>query len=93
MCMFPVVLPLRSGGLRRLSSSARALISHFGNRVLHRDLDAFASYEVVTANSGFPSHWIETLWGRTAEIVYSVCAAIGSSPHKEKIILVSFPSG
>jgi glycosyltransferase involved in cell wall biosynthesis len=87
MCMFPVVLPLRSGGLRRLPSSARALISHFGNRVLHRDLDAFASYEVVTANSGFTSHWIETLWGRTAEIVYSVCDAIGSSPHKEKIIL------
>jgi hypothetical protein len=91
--MFPVVLPLHSGRLHRLPSSARALVSHFGNAVLHRDLDAFASYEVVTANSGFPRHWIETLWARTAEIIYSVCDAIGSSSHKEKIILVSFPSG
>jgi len=91
--MFPVILPLRSGRKYRLPSSARALVSHFGNRVLRRELDAFASHDVVTANSGFTSHWIEKLRRRTAEIVYSVCDAIGSSPHKEEIILVSFPSG
>ncbi len=87
MCMFPIAMPLRSGRFQQIPSAVRRVQGSLGNLLLRRELDAFTSYPIVTANSEFTAFWVEKFWGRTAEVVYSVCDPIGPAPDKEKIIL------
>jgi glycosyltransferase involved in cell wall biosynthesis len=52
-----------------------------------RAADFLVSYSVVTANSCFTAEWVQKMWGRRSEIIYSACDSMGPVAEKEKIIL------
>jgi glycosyltransferase involved in cell wall biosynthesis len=49
--------------------------------------DFIDSYSAVTANSRFTAEWVNRMWGRPAEVIYSACDNMGPPVAKEKIIL------
>jgi glycosyltransferase involved in cell wall biosynthesis len=49
--------------------------------------DFIDSYSVVTANSRFTAEWVDRMWNRRAEVIYSACDNMGPPVAKEKIIL------
>ncbi|HKO62607.1 MAG TPA: glycosyltransferase [Pyrinomonadaceae bacterium] len=49
--------------------------------------DFIDSYAAVTANSCFTAEWVNKMWGRRAEVIYSTCDSMGPPAAKEKIIL------
>ena len=84
MCMFPFTngLPNR---LRRIYHS---LMDRVEERVMgHGGFNYLDSYAVITANSRFTGEWIEQLWGRCPELIYSVGDHMGPPVEKQKIIL------
>lgn len=86
MCMFPHVHPISAMTPFRLTY--RWLINHVEERVLGCRISNFInSYPIITANSHFTAAWIERLWGRRSDVIYSVCDTMGPPAGKEKIIL------
>ncbi|HEX4230972.1 MAG TPA: glycosyltransferase [Bryobacteraceae bacterium] len=86
MCMFPHD---RKGELRgdHGRGALYELYAGLGNRVVGMTDEVLDSYDVITANSGFTAGWIQRLWRRTAEVVYSACEEMGPpSASKERII-------
>ena len=86
MCMFPHVHP--RANITLLRWIYRAFMDRFEDLILGcRVSDFIDSYSTVTANSRFTAEWIERLWRRRPEIVYSVCDTMGPSSEKQRIIL------
>ncbi len=79
MCMFPQAL---RGGLPWAPTR-----SALANRLLGMTGEVLDSYSSITANSSFTASWIQRLWGRKSEVVYSSCEPMGPPAPKEKIIL------
>jgi glycosyltransferase involved in cell wall biosynthesis len=86
MCMFPHEM---RGRVRTDPSdgAARRMYELGVNRLLGMTPRALDSYGAITANSAFTAHWIERMWGRQAEVVYSAAEPMGPPGQKEKIIL------
>ncbi|MDQ3920434.1 MAG: glycosyltransferase [Acidobacteriota bacterium] len=86
MCMFPYAHPTSERKLVR--RAYRSFMDQLEERVLGcRVSDFLSSYSAVTANSRFTAGWVEQMWGRRPEVVYSVCDRMGPPADKEKIIL------
>lgn len=45
------------------------------------------SYDVITANSNFTGQWIETMWKRRPEVVYSAASDMGPPGPKDNTIV------
>jgi len=86
MCMFPHD---RRGELRRDHGRGRLfeLYARLGDPVVGMTDRVLDSYDVITANSEFTAHWIERLWRRPSEVVYTACEDMGPPAPKEKIIM------
>ncbi|MGD0577291.1 MAG: glycosyltransferase [Bryobacteraceae bacterium] len=86
MCMFPhrmrgrVETDPRDGAAQRMYEIGV-------NRLLGMTPRVLDSYQAITANSAFTAHWIERMWGRSADVVYSSGVPMGPPGVKEKIIL------
>ncbi|MEP6757013.1 MAG: glycosyltransferase family 4 protein [Chthonomonadales bacterium] len=87
MCMFPVEMFLDKDRLKKMPAFMKSMLKTFGFKILNRELQAYESYDVITAVSDFTAHWIEQIWGRTSVPVYAVCDPVGRGGPKEKIIL------
>jgi glycosyltransferase involved in cell wall biosynthesis len=88
MCMFPHILPEPV----RVNRSPRQVYYSLVAQAERRLLDIYAadfldSYSVVTANSRFTAGWVNKLWGRLAEVIYSACDSMGPPAAKDKVIL------
>jgi glycosyltransferase involved in cell wall biosynthesis len=89
MCMFPHALPssdVAESFPRRAYHSLMDRVEKraMGCRVAH----AIGTYDAVTANSFFTAEWVQKMWGRRSEVVYSACDSMGpAAGSKEKIIL------
>jgi glycosyltransferase involved in cell wall biosynthesis len=86
MCMFPYQ---HTSSIKSLLGRARrAFLNPIDERILGcRVSDFVDSYDSVTANSEFTAAWIERIWGRHPETIYSVGDDMGPPAKKEKIIL------
>lgn len=86
MCMFPYRHPSSVKSLLR--RTRRAFLDRVEERILGCRMSEFLdSYDSVTANSEFTAEWIERIWGRHPETIYSVGDDMGPAARKEKIIL------
>ena len=87
MCMFPdkPSKPNRNSSLRR---AYHLFMDRVEKRLLGCTVPDFInSYSAVTANSRFTAEWVNRMWGRRAEVIYSACDRMGPPVAKEKIIL------
>ncbi|MDT5158712.1 MAG: hypothetical protein QOH51_3069 [Acidobacteriota bacterium] len=87
MCMFPdkPSTPNRNSSLRR---AYHLFVDRVEQRLLGCSVPGFLdSYSAVTANSNFTAEWVNRMWGRRAEVIYSACDNMGPPVAKEKIIL------
>jgi glycosyltransferase involved in cell wall biosynthesis len=86
MCMFPHD---RNGELREDHGRGPLfeLYAGLGNRVVGMTDEVLDSYNVITANSCFTAEWVQRLWRRPVEVVYSSCEDMGPPAPKEKMIL------
>jgi glycosyltransferase involved in cell wall biosynthesis len=86
MCMFPYCHPLSPRtGLRRVY---RLFFDQVEQRVLGcRVSDFVNSYSAVTAVSEFTASWVDKMWQRRAEVLFSVCENMGPPAPKDKIVL------
>lgn len=88
MCMFPNALPPSFTAMSFPRRAYHSCMDWVERRVMgRRGGDFLDSYSVVTANSRFTAEWVEKMWGRRSEIIYSVCDNMGPVAEKEKIIL------
>jgi glycosyltransferase involved in cell wall biosynthesis len=86
MCMFPYQHASSAKSLLR--RTRRAFLNRLEVRILGCRVSEFLdSYDSVTANSEFTAEWIERMWGRHPETIYSVGDDMGPPARKEKIIL------
>ena len=73
-----------------LRRTRRAFLNRMEEHLLGcRVSDFLDSYDSVTANSEFTAEWIERMWGRHPETIYSVGDDMGPPVKKEKISLTS----
>ncbi len=86
MCMFPHAMRGQARTDPR-EGVARRMYEIGVNQLLGMTPRVLDSYHVITANSAFTAHWIECMWGRRAEVVYSSGEPMGPPGIKEKIIL------
>ena len=87
MCMFPhkPPTPIRNNTLRR---AYHLFMDRVEKRLLGCPVSDFIdSYSAVTANSCFTAEWVNRMWHRRAEVIYSACDSMGPPAAKEKIIL------
>jgi glycosyltransferase involved in cell wall biosynthesis len=86
MCMFPYRHTSSAKSL--MGRTRRAFLNRMEERILGcRISDFLDSYDSVTANSEFTAEWIERMWGRHPETIYSVGDDMGPPVKKERIIL------
>ena len=86
MCMFPY--RHTSSAKSFMGRTRRAFLNRMEERILGcRISDFLDSYDSVTANSEFTAKWIERMWGRHPETIYSVGDDMGPPVTKERIIL------
>ena len=87
MCMFPEKPPVpnRNSSLRR---AYHRFMDRLERGLLGCSVPGFIdSYSAITANSQFTAEWVNRIWGRSAEVIYSACDNMGPPVAKEKIIL------
>ena len=87
MCMFPHNPDSLRSSRPSLGKALDYTAQLAARRLSGRSPEAFQTYDVITANSDYTSRWIQRWWGRSAQVVYSVCDPIGLTHPKEKIIL------
>ena len=78
MCMFPH---------RRRDAAVASLHERFRNRLLGMSQATLDSYAFITANSQFTRSWVQRIWGRDAEVMYSAGEPMGPPVKKERMIV------